>query len=259
MRNFRLTLEYDGTNYNGWQMQSRAQRKKDGRVKTVQGVFEDALFNIFSKRIKVASCSRTDSGVHAKAHVVNFKTETLLDARTIGKALSSLLPDDIIVKDVKEVDVSFNAQYDALNKTYRYSICDRDVISPFIRNYVYHFRQPLNIDIMRQEAKALLGKHDFSAFTSSNRGNGGIRNPVRTILALDVHRRGGIIQIDIQADGFSYRMVRNIVGSLIEVGRGRFPAGSIRKILDGKDRKKAGPAVPSNGLCLIDVTYPKNA
>jgi tRNA pseudouridine38-40 synthase len=252
MKNFRLTLEYDGTNYNGWQIQSRTQRKKGGRVKTIQGILEDALFKLFAKRIKLVSSGRTDSGVHAKSHVVNFKISTELNVPEIKKALNSLLPDDIRVKKAEEAGLDFNAQYDVLSKTYRYVICNRDYVSPLVRHYVYHFRQPLDVAIMRKEAKVLFGRHDFSAFRSSG---GKITNCKRMIKRLGVCKRGEFIEIDIEADGFLYNMARNIVGTLIEIGRGKFPEGSTKRILRKKDRRTAGPTVPAKGLCLIDVKY----
>lgn len=254
MRNFCLTIEYDGTDYNGWQIQSRTQRRKGGRVKTIQGVLEDALFNIFSKKIRLISSSRTDSGVHAKSHVANFKVSTRLRPIRIKKAINSILPDDILVKRVEEVGLDFNSQYDISSKTYKYVICNQDYVSPFIRNYVCHFKQPLDTTIMKKEAKVLLGTHDFSAFKSSS-GNAG--NCRRTVKRLQIRRKKGLIEIVIEANGFLYNMVRNIVGTLIEVGRGKFPPGSTEKILKKRDRKIAGPPVPAKGLCLIWVKYLK--
>lgn len=273
MRNFRLTLEYDGTNYNGWQIQDKNQRRKGGKVnpvrdiknatcankisngvKTIQGVLRDTLFKLLSARIKLFSSSRTDSGVHAKAHIVNFKVSTRLSPFEIKKALNSLLPDDIVVKNVETVSSNFNAQYNVLSKTYRYVICNQDYVSPFLRRYVYHFRQPLDISIMKKEAKVLLGTHDFSAFKSSGGKDG---SSVRTIKRLSVKKNKEFIEIDIEAAGFLYNMVRNIVGTLIEIGRGKFHKGCMKKILESRNRKTAGPPAPAKGLCLIDVKYGK--
>jgi tRNA pseudouridine38-40 synthase len=252
MRNFRLTVEYDGTEYNGWQIQNRNQRRKGGKVKTIQGVLSDALSKIFSKKIRLISSGRTDSGVHAKSHVANLKVSTRLQPSQVKKAINSLLPRDIVVKKVEEVPLSFNAQYDALSKTYRYAICNGGYVSPFIRRYVYRFKQPLDVSVMRKEAKILLGTHDLKAFKSS--GGKTIDN-IRTIKKLTIKKSGALIEIDIEADSFLYNMARNIVGTLIEVGRNKFSTGSTRKILEKKDRRLAGPTVPARGLCLIDVTY----
>ena len=264
MRNFRLTIAYDGTDYNGWQIQSSTQYKKGGKVKTIQGVLENALFKIFLKKVRLTSSSRTDSGVHAKSHIANFKISTELQPAQIKKALNSFLPDDIIVKKAEEAAPDFNAQYDAINKKYRYVIRNHEDASPFFRRYVYHFRQPLDVLIMNKEAKALLGKHDFAAFKSS----GGKRDvkkdsahlsarisSTRTIKALRVKKKKEFIEVDIEADGFLYNMVRNIVGTLIEAGRGKFRPGSVKKILKTKDRRTAGPTAPAKGLSLINVKY----
>jgi len=258
MKNIMLTIEYDGTNYNGWQIQDKAQRKKGGRVKTIQGVLEGALFNILSARVRLISSSRTDSGVHAINHVANFKSSTTLKPARIKEALNALLPDDIAIKKAEEVDSRFNAQYDSASKTYRYRICNSDYISPFIKKYAYHFRQPLDISLMRKEAVALLGRHNFRAFMSACRGNDGElrRDCVMTIKRLEIRpHKSGLIEIIIEADGFLYNMARNIIGTLIEIGRGKFSPGSARYILRKKDRRLAGPTIPAKGLCLVEVKY----
>jgi len=256
-RNIKLTIEYDGTNYNGWQVQSSTQRRKGGRVKTIQGVLENALFKLFSKKARLTSSSRTDSGVHAKAHIANFKTATKLQPLQIRKALYSLLPHDIVVKSVKEVSPDFNARYDALSKTYRYVICNRYYVSPFLRRYAYHLRQSLDIPLMRSEAKAILGRHDFTAFKSSGGCHEKRNNHARTIKKLQIRRKKELIEIDIEANGFLYNMARNIVGTLIEIGRGKFPPHSTSEILKSRNRRNAGPTAPAKGLCLIEVKYGK--
>lgn len=252
MKNFRLTIEYDGTNYNGWQVQNRFQRRRGGRVKTIQGILEDTLFKIFSKKIRLISSSRTDSGVHARVHIANFKVSTRLRPPQIKKAINSLVADDIIVRKTEEVSLGFNAQYDVSSKAYRYVICNQEYVSPFVRHYVYHFKQPLDVSIMRKEAKCLLGTHDFTAFKSSD---GKVGNCKRTIKRLRIAKKAKFIEIAIEADGFLYNMVRNIVGTLIEIGRGKFPRGSMKKIIRDKDRRFAGPPAPAQGLCLMEVKY----
>ncbi len=259
MRNIKLIIEYDGTNYNGWQIQDKNQKRKGGKVKTIQGVLEGALFNLLGERVRLISSSRTDSGVHAEGHVANFKTSTQMKPAQIRSALNTSLPADISVKKAEEAGFDFNSQYDSVSKTYRYLICNNDYISPFIKRYAYHFRQPLNIRLMREEAKALVGRHDFKAFKTA----GGDkrtrkfedRGSVRRIKRLDINNKNGIIEIIIEADGFLYNMARNIVGTLIEIGRGKFPGGSIKRILEKKERRLAGPTVPAKGLCLLEVKY----
>jgi len=252
MRNFQLTLEYDGTNYNGWQTQATNQKKKGGTVRTIQTVLGEALFRLFTKRVKLNSSGRTDSGVHAEAQVVNFKVRTELKPPRIKKALNSLLPPDIRVKKVKIVSTDFNAQHDALSKTYRYVICNKDYVPAFARHYVYHFTYPLNIYLMRKEAKVLLGTHDFSAFKSSG---GETTDCKRRIKRIKIKKKEEFIEIEIEADGFLYNMVRNIVGTLLEIARGKFPPGSMKRILQSRDRKTAGPTVPAKGLSLVSVKY----
>jgi len=252
MKNFRLTLEYDGTHYNGWQVQSKDQKRKGGRVKTIQGILEDALFTIFAQNIRVISSSRTDSGAHAKAHAANFKTGTEMSPIQIKKALNSLLPADIVVRKAERVRQDFNAQFDALSKRYRYVIYNNEEVSPFVRRYVCHFKQPLDIEVMKKEAKVLLGTHDFTSFKMSNEKSSNCR---RTIKKLMLKKKGDFIEINVEADGFLYNMVRNIAGTLIEIGRSRFPEGSMSKILKNKDRKTAGPTAPASGLCLMSVKY----
>lgn len=254
MRNFCLTIEYDGTDYNGWQIQDRNQRRRGGRVRTIQGALRDALYKIFSKKVTLISCGRTDSGVHAKSHIANFKISTSMQPLQIKKALNSILPGDIVVKKLEAVKPGFNAQHDALSKTYRYVICNRDYVSPFVRRYAYRFRQPLNARLMRREAKELLGTHDFSAFKTAD-GNFKQSGCVRTIKKLNIKNKKGFIEIEIEADGFLYNMVRNIVGTLIEIARGKFLPGSMKKILKSRNRKNAGPTVPARGLCLSGVKY----
>ncbi|MDP3788840.1 MAG: tRNA pseudouridine(38-40) synthase TruA [Candidatus Omnitrophota bacterium] len=254
MKNIRLTIEYDGTRYNGWQVQDKKQKRKGGRVKTIQGVLEDALFNILSSRVRLISSSRTDSGVHAHGHAANFKSRTRLTPDRIKKALNSVLPPDIAVKEAREAGKDFNAQYDAVSKTYRYSICTGDYISPFLKKYTYHFRQTLDIPLMRKESAVLRGRHDFRAFRSSG-GDPERDNCVRTIKRLSVRKKNSLVEIEIEADGFLYNMARNIVGTLIEAGRGKFTPGSARRILKGRDRRAAGSTVPAKGLCLMEVKY----
>ncbi|MFH0839977.1 MAG: tRNA pseudouridine(38-40) synthase TruA [Candidatus Omnitrophota bacterium] len=257
MRNIKLTIEYDGTNYNGWQIQHKDQKRKSGRVKTIQGVLEGALFNLLGERVRLISSSRTDSGVHAEGHAANFKTSTRMKPAQIKSALNSFLPADISVKKAEEVSLDFNSQYDSKSKTYRYLICNNDYISPFIKKYAYHFRRPLDIRLMKKEAAALLGRHDFRAFMSSSKNTDGEprQNCVKTITRLDIRSKSGLIKIVIEADGFLYNMARNIVGTLIEAGRGRFSPGSAKRILKSKDRRLAGPTVPAKGLWLEMVKF----
>jgi len=195
---------------------------------------------------------RTDAGVHALAQVANFKSQTGITLNKLQLALNGNLPEDIVITKIEEVDLDFNSRFDVKSKLYRYSILHRSYPSVFSRNQVYFYPYPLNIRLMRQEAATILGKHDFSAFQAAGSR---ARNPVKDIRKLMVRCFGDLVYIDIEADGFLYNMVRNIAGTLMEVGRGKLAKGSLKKIMLGKDRRLAGPTAPASGLCLIKVKY----
>lgn len=251
MRNVKLTISYDGTNYQGWQIQQK--KPKDlGKEKTIQGIIEKVLGEILQEEARVIGAGRTDAGVHALAQVANFKTGSNMPTITIGRALNALLPKDIVVTDVQETRPDFNARFDALYKTYRYQILNRRCASAFNRFYQHHIPYKLNLKLMKQETRALVGKHDFRSFQASDKKE---RSSVRTIKRISIKEDDHLVNIDIEADGFLYNMVRNIVGTLIEIGRGRFAAGSMKKILKAKERRLAGPTAPAKGLCLIGVRY----
>ncbi len=245
MRNIKLTIEYDGTNYAGWQLQGKKHR-------TIQEALEKALERILRKRIKITGSGRTDSGVHAKAQVANFKTDSGIAAEKIRLALNAVLPDDITVIKAEEAVLGFHSRFSAKSKVYRYTILNRPSRPTILRDMVYFLSYPLNLRLMRREAKILLGRHNFKSFQAADKEE---RGAVRTVKRLKITRDRDFIYIDIEADGFIYNMVRNIVGTLIDVGRGRLPEGSIKKILLAKNRRFAGPTVPAKGLCLLEVKY----
>lgn len=275
-RNIRLEIEYDGTRYNGWQAQRR--NKKDNsrrKVRTIQETIEGILQRIVQEKIRLIVSGRTDSGVHAQAQVANFKTKSPIELWKLQKALNTLLPKDISISKAEAVSFDFNSRFGAKSKTYRYTILNSKSPSALLRNYAYFFPYPLNIPLMRKEAKSLLGRHDFKAFCASGSGT---QDTFRTIKNIDIKVLSQssdrdcpsqslidaiaigtvpkqLIIITIEADGFLYKMVRNIVGCLIEVGRGKFAQGSLKKILAVKDRRLCGPLVPARGLCLIKVKY----
>lgn len=246
MRNIKLTIEYDGTNYAGWQIQN------SHRSKTIQEVIEKTLRKILQEKIKIIGSGRTDAGVHALGQVANFKTNSKIPLEKIQQALNSLLPDDIVIVKVDEAGPDFHARFDAKSKLYRYLIVNRNYPSAFLRKQSYFYPYPLDVDLMRREAKCLVGRHDFRSFQASDKIG---RSSIRTVKQIKIKNSKGMITIDIEADGFLYNMVRNIVGTLVEVGRGRFSAGSTKRILSLKDRRKAGPTAPACGLCLIKVNY----
>jgi tRNA pseudouridine38-40 synthase len=266
MRNLKLTIEYDGTNYCGWQIQSRCPSK------SIQEIIEGVLRKILQEKIHLIVSGRTDAGVHAQAQVANFKTNSNISLEKLQKALNGLLPSDISISRIEEAAVDFHSRFAAKSKVYRYSILNRKFPSALLRNRVYFYPYPLDIKLMRQEARCLLGRHDFKSFCASDSGT---KDTIRTIKKITIRKtnyglstmpacrtgrdyrinNGPLIIIDIEGDGFLYNMARNIVGSLMEIGGGRFPKGSLKKILNSKDRKLAGPTVPACGLCLLKVKY----
>lgn len=244
LRNLRLIIEYDGTNYHGWQRQKEAL--------TIQGEIEDTIHSISGERVKLVSSGRTDAGVHALGQVANFHTKSSLDAISWQRALNSLLPQDISIKKADFVPLEFHSRYSAKSKVYRYVILNQLLPSVFYKDYAWHIPYPLNLRRMRKGMRYLLGTHDFSSFQASSYI---VKNPVRTIRYIEMEKRMNFITIIIEADGFLHHMVRNIVGTLVEVGRGKIGPEEVKRILVLKDRRKAGPTAPPHGLYLVEVRY----
>jgi tRNA pseudouridine38-40 synthase len=245
MRNIKLLIEYDGTNYQGWQVQP------DGL--TIQGMLEEKLSRLSSERIHVIGSGRTDSGVHALGQVAHFRTQSQMDIRTIQRALNSLLPPDIVIREVEEVDEGFHARKQSKSKVYEYRILNRNLRSAFYRGYVWHIPQKLNLAEMKKATQSLIGEHDFSAFRTVGSPT---RTTVRRVIRAEWKRgRDGLIRFEIEANGFLKQMVRSIIGTLVEIGKGRMKAADFRKILNSKDRKEAGPTAPAQGLFLKEVKY----
>jgi len=244
MRNIKLTIEYDGTNYCGWQKQINGP--------SIQEATEKTLKKITGQKVTLIGAGRTDSGVHALAQVANFKAKSRLTTEQLLFALNTNLPKDIAINEVEEVSPGFNARFRAKSRLYRYSIINSPVRSPLEARHSYLFRIPLDIRLMRKEAKTLLGRHNFSSFQAKG---GSKSTPVTTVKRISVTAKGKHVYIDIEAKGFLYNMVRNIVGTLIEIGRGKLKAGDTGKILKAKNRAVAGPTAPARGLCLMKVNY----
>lgn len=248
MRCIRLTLAYDGSNFLGWQ------RQANGR--TVQGVIEAAIEKISGKRSRVLASGRTDAGVHALGQVAAFRTESTLTAETWGKALNAVLPHDIVVLAAEDVPLSFHPIRNAQRKRYCYLLDDGAVRPVIFRQFVWHYPRPLDVDLMRTASEFLIGQHDFAAFETSGAPR---KTTVRTIFELSVRRihphTPSVIAIEIEADGFLYNMVRNIVGSLVEIARGARPVAWLGEVLASRDRRLAGPTAPPQGLFLVSVTY----
>jgi tRNA pseudouridine38-40 synthase len=244
MRNFKLTLSYDGTDFSGWQTQP-GQR-------TVQETLEQAIGKLNGEPIRVNASGRTDAGVHALGQVANFFSTTSLAPAVLLRAINAHLPHDVSVLAVEDVPPEFDANRHAVRKLYRYVIHDGDVPSPFLRCYACHSRRKLDAAAMARAATALCGKHDFRCFETEwpNRVSS-----VRTITHLAVNRFGDYLWLDVEADGFLYNMVRAIAGTLMNVGRGYWPEPQVAEILAAGDRTLAGPTAPPQGLFLVRVTY----
>ena len=244
MPNIKLVLEYDGTAYHGWQRQTRSA--------TIQGIVEEKICIILKDKVNLIGAGRTDAGVHAKGQVANFRTTTRLKPTAWQRALNSLLPADIVVREAKQVSEKFHARFSAKGKIYQYRILNRSYRSALDRLSVWHLSYGLNLSAMKQAAKSLIGRHDFSAFQGSQ---GEAKTGQCNLKRLMIKRSGDLITITIEADRFLQHMARTIVGTLVEVGRGKSTAQKIKQILQSRDRRLAGPTAPPHGLCLLEVKY----
>ena len=243
MTNFRIILAYNGTAYHGWQRQNNAL--------AVQQVLEEAIFSLTGQTVTVNGCSRTDAGVHALGQVANFKTESKILAERLPDALNAKLPKDISIISCEEVDIDFHARYNACGKTYRYLIYNKPYRSPLYKDLSYHVRYDLDLDKIRLEAKSLIGTHDFGGFMSSGSS---VKDTVRTIYDVDIQENDGMISIEVSGNGFLYNMVRIIVGTLVDIGRGRIKH-NMEEIINSKSRSMCGHTAPAHGLFLKKVNY----
>jgi len=245
MRTIKLTIQYDGTAYVGWQIQPKGL--------TVQGVIEEKLNQLTGEAVRLTAASRTDAGAHAMGQVAHFKTKSRLDPKAIQRALNSLLPPDIAILKGEEAPEGFHARRDAKSKVYEYRILNRDVRSVFDRLYAWHVPQKLNLSSMRKATGYLVGEHDFSAFRSTGTPT---HTAVRKVIRAQWKRgRRGLLAFEIEGSGFLKQMVRAIVGTLVEVGKGKIDPEGFREILEAKDRSKAGPTAPAHGLFLMEVKF----
>jgi len=247
MRNIKLVLEYNGSMFFGFQ-------KQPGQP-TIQEVLEKALSGFLNCKMKIAAASgRTDTGVHAEGQVVNFRTSSTHELKQIQKGLNALLPPPVVVKEIQEVAPDFHARYSVRSKVYEYRIWNDPCRSPLIAGRTFHIPCHLNLPKMRQAAKTFLGRHDFRSFTSVS----AIKKDsscVRTIKCFRIKKQGHLILMHVEANGFLYHMIRNMVGTLLEVGKGKRKVEDMAAVLKAKDRRLAGMTAPSEGLTLIRVTY----
>lgn len=244
MRNIKLTIEYDGTNYAGWQVQPNGL--------AIQQVVEEALARLTGDPVRLHSSGRTDAGVHARGMVATFRTDRNIPLRAFSDGLNTLLPPDIAVREAEEVAPEFNPRRDARGKHYRYTIRNAPRRSPLSRLYAWHLRGELNLAAMQEAARHFVGEHDFAAFRTSGCA---ARTTVRTVYSVEINRTGDAIVIDVRGSGFLKNMVRIMVGTLVAVGLGKMEPAAIPSLLVGKSGVTAGMTAPSHGLCLEEVYY----
>ena len=247
---FKLTLAYDGASYQGWQSQ------KSG--KGVQDQVESALAKLFASKPVVQGSSRTDAGVHAFGLVAHFsipKEEFRMPTKHLALAINACLPEDIRVRSAVRAPLSFHARFDATGKEYRYSVWNHPVMNPLLRRNAWHVPRPLDLGAMREAARSFVGRHDFRSFTA-NRGDV-LEDAVRTLTRCEIKRSGSHLTFVIEGEGFLYKMCRGIVGTLVQVGYGKFPASVVQHMLERQDRRVAGMNAPAHGLVLWKVFYRK--
>lgn len=246
---YKITLAYDGTHYSGWQLQPNAS--------SIQGHLEEALQKITRTpvRIPVIGAGRTDAGVHALNQVAHFKITEPLSSQQLLLSFNGLLPKDIRVKKIDEVPSSFHAQYDAKGKEYHYHLLLSRVMDPFRRLYAWHMLRPLDLSLMREALPLFIGTHDFTSFTNEASSGAASRNPIRTLFRLDLHEEGEMVRLEFEGNGFLYKMVRNIVGTLVAIASHRLPVEAVPDLFAKRDRRATARAAPPMGLFLIAVHY----
>ena len=244
MRNIKLTIEYDGKCYNGWQ--------KQPNKLNIQGEIEKAIYNITKEKVDLIGSGRTDAGVHALGQVANFKTDSQIPIEKLAIAINSQLKNSIVIKNAEEVNERFHSRYNAKQKTYRYIINNSKTGSAIYRNLEYCFPIKLDVEKMKKAAKYFEGEHDFKAFKSSGTSS---KNSVRTIYKAEAKQDKERIIIELTGNGFLYNMVRIISGTLLDVGLGKILPEEIPNIIEEKNRQKAGKTLPPHGLYLVAVEY----
>ena len=245
MRNIKMIVQYDGSNFKGFQ------RLKDND-NTIQGKIEDVLSKLTEEKIEIVASGRTDMGVHALGQVVNFKTNSTKSVEKIQKYLYKYLPESIVVTKIEEVDERFHSRYNAKSKIYMYRIDNNEFHNPFNRKYTYHLDKKLDIEKMQEASQYLIGEHDFSSFASSRSKK---KSHVRKIEYIKIQEKNKFIEIYVKADGFLYNMVRIIVGTLIDAGLNKIKPEDVKDMLESKNRTAASDTAPAKGLYLLDVQY----
>ena len=245
MRNFKITIQYDGSRYQGWQKQGSTQN-------TLQGKFEALLSRLAGEPVEIAASGRTDAGVHAYGQTASFHMDTALSAQELMEKINLYLPEDVAVVECMEVDARFHARLNAKKKTYRYRVLNSSVPHVFDRKFVYQVPGKLDVEAMRAAASCLVGTHDFKSFTSAKKSK---KSTVRTIEAIDIVQDGEEIRFLFTGDGFLFHMVRILTGTLLEVGLLKRRPEDMTRILEACDRQEAGFLAPAQGLALMEVYY----
>jgi tRNA pseudouridine38-40 synthase len=245
MRNFKLTIEYDGGRYLGWQ-------KLGDSDKTIQGKIERAIARMTGAELELIGSGRTDGGTHARAQVANFKSNTQMHLKEIQDYLNEYLPRDIVITDIEEAAERFHARYNAKAKRYSYYIHNSHVPSAFDRNYSYHYAEKLDMDLMKQAAKKLTGTHDYIGFSALKKSK---KSTERTVSDINIHKEGKMLHFTFVGDGFLYKMVRIMMGTILEIGEGTRDLSSIDEVFNNKIRSEAGETLPAQGLFLDEVYY----
>lgn len=248
--NYKMVIAYEGTRYSGWQMQSNSQG--------IQGLVQQSASVAIKEPVKLIGAGRTDAGVHAMGQTANFICSSPIDLYRFVGNMNGLLPKDIRIKHVEEVPLSFHSRFSAISKTYHYHLSLGRVGNPFNRLYSWHlFVQP-NLSLLKEAAALFVGTHDFTSFANEAHRGSASQCAIRNLQRLDVIDQEGGVRLEFQADGFLYKMVRNIMGTLIKISYGKLPIEIIPKLIAIKDRSKAGPAAPAHGLFLARVDYPSH-
>lgn len=248
MKRIKLVVAYDGTAYNGWQLQPG--------VRTIEGELNRCLSQLLSEDIQVIGASRTDSGVHALCNIAVFDTDTRIPGEKISYALNQRLPEDIRIRESCETAADFHPRHCSSRKTYEYRILNAAFPVPTRRLYTHFTYVPLDMELMKKGASYLIGEHDFKSFCSSAAA---VETTVRTILDIQIEKEGSEISVRVCGSGFLYNMVRIIAGTLMEIGKGSYPPERMKDILEAKDRKAAGPTAPACGLTLIKYEFSDSA
>jgi len=244
---YKMTIAYDGTHYGGWQVQPNAP--------SIQALIEHALGVILRLPIPIIGSGRTDAGVHALGQIAHFVTDNPIDISKTIASLNGMLSDEIRILEIIEVPLNFHARYSALSKTYHYRLHLKKIPDPFNKHYAYHVPHPVDVDLLKEAASQFIGVHDFTSFANEASRGTAAKDAMRTLHRLDIVEEPGGVRLEFEGDGFLYKMVRNIVGTLLDICAGKIDKEQIPKIFSKKDRRLAGRTAPPHGLYLVAVKY----